>query len=131
MNNGDTARVEMRRARSFLEYADDDLSTGRWARVMSSSCYAAFHAAKAVLALAGSPTKSHSGLQRQFSRHAVRDSDFPPDVAKTLGRLEKSRLTADYDAVKWETFTETEATEATNQARVFVEESDRWLSRWS
>ncbi len=64
-----------------------------------------------------------------FSRHAVRDSDFPVKVAKTLGRLETSRLTADYDAVAWEAFTEAEAKEATNQAAVFVEEADKRLIR--
>ncbi len=129
MNNGDTARVEMRRARSFLEYADDDLSQNRWARAMSSSYYAAFHAAKAILALTDATTRSHAGLKRLFSKHAVRNSDFSPKVAKTLGRLEKSRLTADYDAVEWETFTESQAREATSQARVFVEEADGWLKR--
>ncbi len=129
MNNGDTARVEMRRARSFLQYADDDLSSERWARAISSSYYVVFHAAKAVLALMDIPTKTHSGLRSVFSKHAVKDSDFPPEVAGTLGRLERSRLTADYDAVAWETFTETQAKEATNQARVFVEEAEKWLMR--
>lgn len=129
MNNGDTARVEMRRARSFLEYADDDLARTHWAQAMSSSYYAAFRAAKAVLAMSGDDTvtKSHSGVQRMFSLHAVRDSDFPPEAAKALGRLHDSRLTADYDAVEWESFTRQDAERATARAGVFVEEADRWL----
>ncbi len=77
MNNGDTARTEMRRARSFLEYANDDLSLGRWARAMSSSYYAAFHAAKAVLALVDIPSKSHSGLNRNVLPACRKGFRFP------------------------------------------------------
>lgn len=129
MNNGDTARTEIRRARSFLEYADDDLATGRWARAVSSSYYAVFHAAKAVLAWTNTKAKTYGGVKRSFSRQAVSKSDFPSEVARTFGRLEQMRLTADYDAVEWETFTQKEARCATNQAGSFVEEADKWLRR--
>lgn len=129
MNNGETARTEMRRARSFLEYADDDLDAGRWARPISSSYYATFHAAKAVLAWITAAAKTHGGVKRLFSRHAVKDSDFPSDVAGTLGRLEQMRLTADYDAVEWETFTGKQARDAVKEARSFVEEAEKWLQR--
>ena len=105
MNNGETARTQMRRARSFLEYADDDLDSGRWARAISSSYYATFHAAKAVLAWTTATAKTHGGVKRLFSKHAVKHSDSPSEVAGTLGRLEQMRLTADCDAVQWETFT--------------------------
>ena len=129
MNNGETARKEIRRALSFLGYADDDLKTGSWARAVSSSYYATFHAAKAVLAGTKAIAKTHGGVKRLFSKHAVKNSDFPSEVAGTLGRLEQMRLTADYDAVEWEVFTEREGREALDQARLFVEEAEMWLHR--
>lgn len=129
MKNGDTARLEMRRARSILIYAEGDLSLRHWARAISSSYYAASHAAKAVLASVNISTKSHVGLKRIFSQHAVQDSDFPPDVARTLGELLPSRLTADYDPVEWETFTKEQAKEAASRAAAFVEEAGQWLIR--
>lgn len=103
----------MRRARSFLECADDDLDAGRWVRAISQ--FLLRHLPRGQ----GSPGLDHS--------HAVKHSDFPSKVAGTLVRLEQMRLTADYDAVEWETFTGEQARDAADEARSFVEEAEKWL----
>ena len=58
--------------------------------------YGAFCAAKAVLALHREGAKTHKGVNKQFFRLAVVDSDFPADTASAPGRINGCRRITTY-----------------------------------
>ena len=68
-------------------------------------------------------------MQKRFRYLAVESSDFPAEIAGFLNGLMGDRLTADYDHAKMGTWTEGEASNAIERARIFVREVSDWLAR--
>ena len=93
------------------------------------SYYAAFYAAKAVIAYHREGPKTHQGTNRSFHRLAVRGSDFPSTIASFLGELERLRLKADYDMVTKGEWRDDDAAAAIAKAEAFIGEVQNWFSR--
>lgn len=58
--------------------------------------YAAFHAARALLATRNVDSARHAGVIALFQRHFVKTGDFPADTARALPRSFEKRLSSDY-----------------------------------
>jgi len=58
--------------------------------------YAAFHAARALLATRNVDSARHAGVIALFQQHFVKSGDFPADVARALPRSFEKRLSSDY-----------------------------------
>ena len=58
--------------------------------------YAAFHAARAMLATRNVDSARHAGVIALFQQHFVKSGDFPADVARALPRSFEKRLSSDY-----------------------------------
>lgn len=93
------------------------------------SYYAAFHAARSILAHLGEETRTHQGTSARFHYLAVYRSDFPKDVARFLGGLRLSREEADYEAHFGDDWDNSTALEAMAKAKRFVRETGAWLDR--
>ncbi len=124
-------------AYSWLAYADEALQAandnsdlGHHGVAINRAYYAAFYAAKGVIAAArGRDPKSHSGVRIRFGELAVADSDFPPEVAGTLQDLSQTRGKTDYDLGYRESLTPEEAARSIAYAVSFVTEVRSWFLR--
>ena len=82
-----------------------------------------FDAARAVLLVSGTPVeaelaRTHSGLIAAFSLHLVKPGRVPVELGRSLNRVERIRMIADYrgDAVELD-----QAAWAVEQSTVFVQ----------
>lgn len=73
------------------------LEGGRSASAVNRFYYAAFHAARALLATRGLDSSRHAGVIALFQQHFVKTGDFPLDVARALPRAFEKRLNSDYE----------------------------------
>lgn len=90
------ARHRLQRARDTLREADALLETGRWPGALNRLDYAAFYAARAVLATAEVDSSRHSGVVALFQQHYVRTGIISDDVARVLPRALQKRQQSDY-----------------------------------
>lgn len=58
--------------------------------------YAAFHAARALLATRNVDSARHAGVIALFQQHFVKSGDFPVEIARALPRSFEKRLSSDY-----------------------------------
>ena len=58
--------------------------------------YAAFHAARALLATRNVDSGRHAGVIALFQHHFVKTGDFPANIARALPRSFEKRLSSDY-----------------------------------
>ena len=58
--------------------------------------YAAFHAARALLATRNADSARHAGVIALFQQQFVKTGDFPSEVARALPRSFEKRLSSDY-----------------------------------
>jgi len=80
--------------------------------------YAAFHAARALLATRNADSSRHAGVIALFQQHFVKTGDFSSDVARALPRSFEKRLSSDYsDFVE---ITQDEVVRIKNDVRSFV-----------
>ena len=93
------------------------------------SYYAAFHAAKSILSFLGEETRTHRGTSARFHYRAVRESDFPADVANLLGRLRVEREDADYEVLVEGVLDNSTAITAIARAERFVRQTEAWFDR--
>ena len=59
--------------------------------------YAAFYAARALLATKHLDSSKHSGVISLFQQHFVKTEIIPPDIAKALSRSFEERIDIDYE----------------------------------
>lgn len=78
--------------RSFAANA----AAGTWRNAMKNLCYAAFHAAEAILQSRGIEPKSHEAAQSLLALHFVKAGALPADTVKRLNNLMNARHAADY-----------------------------------
>lgn len=90
------ARRRMQRARESLAEADLLAAAQRWRGALNRLYYAAFYAARAVLAIRDLDSSRHSGAIALFQQHFVKTGAVPPDVARALPRAFESRQSSDY-----------------------------------
>lgn len=90
------ARHRLQRARDTLGDADALLEAGRWASALNRLYYAAFYAARALLATVEVDSSRHSGVVAPFQQHFVRTGIIGEDVARVLPRALQKRQQSDY-----------------------------------
>lgn len=90
---------EVRKAISALQAARLLLQKGFTDEAVSSSYYAMFHMARAMLIVDNaSLPKTHTGLIAAFSERYVKSGQLSRDLGRYLNNLEDARLIADYTA---------------------------------
>ena len=87
--------------------------------------YAAFHAARAVLATKQLDSAKHSGIISLFNREFVKTGVINKKASKTLSLMFTLRSEADYDDFK--TFTLEEVGNAKSAVRLLINEIDAFL----
>lgn len=90
------ARHRLQRARETLH--EGELLRGAAAQdgAVNRYYYAAFYAARALLATLGLDSPKHSGVIALFNRHFVKSQLVPTDAARVLVRSFEKRLQTDY-----------------------------------
>ncbi len=86
----------MARARATLDDADALIEGNRWNSALNRLYYAAFYAARALLATRELDSSRHSGVISLFQEHFVRTGIVPQETARALPRLFEKRQTTDY-----------------------------------
>lgn len=121
------ARHRLDRARETLTEADALLERGSLPGAVNRLYYAAFYAARALLATQRLDSAKHAGVISLFQREYVKTGKIAPETAKTLSRaFEKRQKTdyADFASVRTE-----EATNLRDEVRSFVQECADLLDR--
>ena len=90
------ARHRLARAREALEEAALLAAGNKWNGALNRVYYAAFYAARALLALKRLDSSRHSGVIAMFQEHFVRTGAVPPDVARALPQAFARRQRVDY-----------------------------------
>ena len=88
-------RHRLRLSYETLQEADVLLEASRWRGAANRLYYAAFYAARALLALRDLDSARHSGVIALFQHQFVKTNIIPADVARTLPRAFESRQTSD------------------------------------
>src|SRR5205809_5582997 len=86
----------MARARATFDDADALIEGKRWRGALNRLYYAAFYAARALLATRDLDSARHSGVIALFQQHFVKTDVVPRAIAKTLARSFETRQTSDY-----------------------------------
>ena len=120
------ARGEFTRSREELDAARLLHERRFYFKSVSSSYYAIYHAAKALLLLKGVDPRTHEGVERMFALYYIKTGEFDLNVGKAIGRLMKMRQEADYFPEI--PFTAEESAEAVEMAGAFIEKSESFLS---
>ena len=94
--SGALARHRIERARAALEEANLLIGQRLFAGAVNRVYYAAFYAARALLATRELDSSRHSGVIALFQEHFVRSGLVPADVARALPRAFEKRQTSDY-----------------------------------
>jgi len=85
------------KALSALREAEDAARLEHAENAVGRSYYAAFYAAKALLATRGIDAKKHSGVLSLIGEHFVRPGLLPAERGRAIHDLMRARLMADYD----------------------------------
>lgn len=121
------ARHRLARAREALAEGEQLLQSVVSMGAVNRFYYAAFHAARSLLALRQVDSARHSGVISLFQTHFVKTGLLSPDVAKALPRSFERRQDADY--ADFSQVTREEVVTVAGEVRVFVEECARLLDR--
>jgi uncharacterized protein (UPF0332 family) len=87
----------MVRARGALAEADVLIASKHMSGAVNRLYYAAFYAARALLATHNLDSARHSGIISLFQEHFVRNGLIAGEVARVLPRAFEKRQTSDYD----------------------------------
>ena len=97
MNPSDVlARHRIARAHAALQEADLLIEQQHFSGALNRVYYAAFYAARALLATRNLDSSRHSGVIALFQEHFVRTGIVPTDTARALPRAFEKRQTSDY-----------------------------------
>ena len=86
----------MARARATLDDAAVLIERSRWNSALNRLYYAAFYAARALLATQNLDSSRHSGVISLFQEHFVKTGLVRQETARALPRLFEKRQTTDY-----------------------------------
>ena len=117
------AQHRIARAHTALQEADLLMEQGHLSGALNRVYYAAFYAARAMLATRGLDSSRHSGVIALFQEHFVRTGLVATDIARALPRAFEKRQTSDYGD-----FSEPSSDEILSlrdQVRVFVASCER------
>ena len=94
--SGTLARHRLQRARETLHEGDLLREANAQDGAVNRYYYAAFYAARSLLATLELDSPKHSGVIALFNRHFVKTQVVSPDVARVLVRSFEKRLQSDY-----------------------------------
>jgi len=115
----------MERARAALAETDLLIEQRLFVGAMNRVYYAAFYAARALLATRDVDSSRHSGVIALFQEHFVRTGLIPADTARAFPRAFEKRQTSDYGDFSEPASDEVDALR--EQVRAFVEACDQTL----
>ena len=95
--NKDLSQYRLSNANETLDVANDCFANGHYRDAINRSYYAAFYAAKAVLALDEIDFKRHKDVIAYFNKEFVATEKIPREIGKKLARLQQKREKSDYD----------------------------------
>ncbi|MEK9150180.1 MAG: HEPN domain-containing protein [Candidatus Desantisbacteria bacterium] len=124
----DLARYRMAKAEDCFKDGELLLVQGSIHGAINRFYYAAFHAARALLATKEIDAASHSGVITLFSKHIVKEGFLFPKIAKTLSRALERRLDSDYD--DYTELSLKEAEKMKNEVRDFIKNCSEVLERF-
>ena len=97
MNPSDVlARHRIARAHAALQEADLLIEQQHFSGALNRVYYAAFYAARALLATRNLDSSRHTGVIALFQEYFVRTGIVPTDTARALPRAFEKRQTSDY-----------------------------------
>ncbi len=95
--NRDLSIYRLQNATETLEVANDCLKNGHYRDAINRSYYAAFYAAKAVLAIEEVDFKRHKDVVAYFNKEYIATEKLSKDTGRKLARLQQKREKSDYD----------------------------------
>lgn len=113
------------RAKQFLMDAEVLLRNGGFDSTVSRCYYAMFLTAEAVLLTKGLRADSHKGVIYLFGQHFVKKGLLKSELGEALNEAHDARLGSDYGRRR--AANENEAKESIKQARLFMEETEKFL----
>ncbi|MCG0278983.1 MAG: HEPN domain-containing protein [Thermanaeromonas sp.] len=123
------SRWRLEKAERTFREGEQLLEAGSYNGAINRFYYAAFHAARALLALKKLDSAKHSGVISLFNREFVKPGLISKEASATLSTLFNLRAEADYDDFK--SFTLEEAEEARDAVRSLIDEVSAFLANIS
>lgn len=120
------ARDRMDRARASFKDGLVLLKEGSSNGAIGRFYYAAFHAARALLATKGLDASRHTGVIKLFSQHFVKTGLVFPETAKALSRSFEKRLDSEYE--DYIQFSKKEAEQVRDEVRDFIRACEMTLA---
>ncbi len=112
------ARHRLERPRTTLDEGERLLEHQAAAGAVNRFYYAAFYAARALLALRELDSARHRGVISLFQTHLVKTGELTSEVARALPRAFEKRLKTDYG--DFATISEDEARQVRDEVQTFV-----------
>ncbi|SMB98655.1 Uncharacterized protein, contains HEPN domain, UPF0332 family [Thermanaeromonas toyohensis ToBE] len=123
------SRWRLEKAERTFREGEQLLEVGSYNGAINRFYYAAFHAARALLAIKRLDSAKHSGVISLFNREFVKPGLISKEASTTLSILFNLRTEADYDDFKSFTLEETE--KAKDAVRSLIDEVSTFLSNIS
>jgi len=124
----DLSRWRLEKAEKTFVEGDQLLKLGLYHGAINRFYYAAFHAARALLATKRLDAAKHSGVISLFNREFVKTKEIDKKASKTLSMLFTLRSEADYDDFR--SFSHEEAMEARTAVRSLINEVSATVNNW-
>jgi len=121
------ARHRLGRAKEAFAEGEHLLTKSAFMGAVNRFYYAAFYAARSLLALTEVDSSRHSGVITLFQKHFVKSGLIKADTAKALPRAFEKRQKSDYG--DFSTVTRKEAQAIRVEVLAFVEECEQVLER--
>ncbi|HLC27084.1 MAG TPA: HEPN domain-containing protein [bacterium] len=123
----DASEKLLTKATRAIQSSQTLLNSGDPESAVSRAYYAMFYVAEALLSEKGLRFRKHGGVHGAFGEHFAKTSELDPKYHRWLLEAFNKRITADYgvEAV----VTPEEAGRVIEQAREFLQEARRYLSR--
>ena len=93
----DLSQYRLNTAEETLVVAQECLGNNHYKDAINRSYYAAFYAARAVLAIEGVDLKRHKDVVAHFNKEYVATGKVSRDLGRLLARLQQKREQSDYD----------------------------------
>ncbi len=123
----DLSRWRLEKAENTFIEGDQLLKLELYHGAINRFYYAAFHAARALLAVKRLDSAKHSGIISLFNREFVKTKTISKNASKTLSMLFALRSEADYDDFR--SFDHEEVIEARTAVRTLIDEVSIILSK--
>lgn len=119
------ARHRLAQAHETLAEADQLLASQAFRGAVNRLYYAAFYAARALLALREVDSARHSGLISLFQQHFIKTGLLAAEIGKTLARAFEKRQNSDYE--DFATVDPTDARDLASAVHTFVDTCQQLL----